>query len=586
MLYTPSGKRPRPLTDFFQDPPRLGNQYLADRVLRAHLRRALPAEVRDDVEPGLRALGERAATDLLALGDAAEASPPRHVPYDAWGRRVDRVETSEAWRALDRVAAEEGIVATAYERAHGALSRLHQFARLHLFHPSSATYSCPLAMTDGAARSLERYGGDDAELRAAFARLTSRDPSRFWTSGQWMTERTGGSDVSGTSTIARHVAGDDYRLSGTKWFTSATTSQMALTLARIQGDAGGGSGGLSLFFVELRDGTGALRGIRVNRLKEKLGTHALPTAELTLDGTPARLVGGRGHGVRKIASLLNVTRLYNAVCAVAGMRRAIALASDYATRRSAFGRPLAAHPLHVETLAAMAVEYAGGLHLTFHLGALLGKEECGEASDEELLLLRLLTPVAKLYTGKQAVAVASETLEAFGGAGYIEDTGLPRLLRDAQVLSIWEGTTNVLSLDVLRAAAQGDALGAFRACVSRRLDGLTDPALRVHAPRVAGALQRIEAHAARAASSDAEFQQGAARGLAFALARTYTATLLLEHAEWSARHDCAEAAASATTAARWCAQDLAPITATDAEHRGASAALLWPPAPSGPTLHD
>src|SRR5215207_9596023 len=101
------------MTDFFQDPPRLGNQYLADRVLRAHLRRALPADVRNEVEPGLRALGERAATDLLALGEAAEQSPPRHVPYDAWGRRVDLIETSDAWRALDRVAAEEGIVATA-----------------------------------------------------------------------------------------------------------------------------------------------------------------------------------------------------------------------------------------------------------------------------------------------------------------------------------------------------------------------------------------------------------------------------------------------------------------------------------------
>src|SRR5512132_3943372 len=252
------------MTEFFQDAPALGNQLLDDRLLRGYLRRVLPAAAHADVEPGLRRLGERAATDLLALADAAE-QPPRHVPYDPWGRRVDRIETSAAWAALDRVAAEEGIVATAYERAHGALSRVHQLARLYLYHPSSAIYSCPLAMTDGAARALERHGGGDARLRDAFAHLTSRDPARFWTAGQWMTERTGGSDVSGTSTVARAVAGGgDYRLHGTKWFTSATTSQVAMTLARIERDDAPGSAGLSLFYVRLRDEQGALQRIVVH----------------------------------------------------------------------------------------------------------------------------------------------------------------------------------------------------------------------------------------------------------------------------------------------------------------------------------
>ncbi|HET7457035.1 MAG TPA: acyl-CoA dehydrogenase family protein [Gemmatimonadaceae bacterium] len=567
------------MTEFFQDAPRLGNQFLDDRVLRSYLRRTLSDDVHADVEPGLASLGARAAGDLLALADAAEAQPPRHVPYDAWGRRVDRIETSDAWRALDRVAAEEGIVATAYEREHGALSRVHQLARLYLYHPSSAIYSCPLAMTDGAARAIERHGGDDARLRDAFAHLTSRDPSLFWTSGQWMTERTGGSDVSGTSTVARADGSrGDYRLTGTKWFTSATTSQVAMTLARIEGESGEpatGSAGLSLFYVRLRGDDGELQRIRVNRLKEKLGTRALPTAELTLDGTPAILVGGAGHGVRKIAALLNVTRLYNAVCAVAGMRRAIALAADYATRRVAFGRPLAAHPLHAETLAAMAVEHAGAFHLTFHVGELLGREEVGAASDDDLLLLRLLTPVAKLYTAKQTVAVTSEAIEAFGGAGYVEDTGLPRLLRDAQVLAIWEGTTNVLSLDVLRALAQGDPLRAFAAAVTRRLDALTVPALRRVATRVADAARRIGEHAASvAAEEDAELQQAGARAFAYALARTYTAALLLEHADWAvARRDDGDAAT--TVALRWCAQELAPLVAPDAAHRAASSALLY-----------
>lgn len=161
-----------------------------------------------------------------------------------------------------------------------------------------------------------------------------------------MTERTGGSDVSGTSTIAK-PSGAVFRLSGVKWFTSATTSQIAMTLARIEG-APEGSKGLSLFYLELRDSTGKLNGIRINRLKDKLGTHALPTAELTLENTAALLVGKPGEGVKKISSLFNITRIYNACCAVGYMRRALALARDYATKRVAFGHTLSKHVLHLE----------------------------------------------------------------------------------------------------------------------------------------------------------------------------------------------------------------------------------------------
>jgi putative acyl-CoA dehydrogenase len=496
------------MSEFFQDPPRLGNQYDDDALLRAYLRWRLPAKMLGEIEPSLRQLGHRASTDILALGEAAESSPPTHVPYDAWGRRVDRIETSDAWRELDRISATEGIVATAYERRHGAHSRIDQFARLYLFAPSSALYSCPLAMTDGAARFLEVHG--DESVHPVFAHLTSRDPAEFWTSGQWMTERTGGSDVGSTSTIAACEEGNGYNLYGSKWFTSATTSQVAMTLARIEG-APAGSHGLSVFLVNLRGPDGRLRNIRVERLKDKLGTRALPTAELTLEGTPAQLVGGAGDGIRKIATLFNVTRVYNAVAAVAGMRRAIALASDYARRRHAFGKPLIEHPLHVETLADMQLEFRAAFLLAFRVVELLGKEECGDGSDAELRLLRFLIPVAKLYTAKQAIAVASEALEAFGGAGYIEDTGIPRLLRDAQVLSIWEGTTNILSLDALRAMERSDALTVWAADVRRRLHGIKHAGLSSCSERTIGALQRIEDYGARAANAGTEFQQAGAR---------------------------------------------------------------------------
>jgi alkylation response protein AidB-like acyl-CoA dehydrogenase len=403
-----------------------------------------------------------------------------------------------------------------------------------------------------------------ATERVAYARgllehLTTRDPARFWTSGQWMTERTGGSDVSLTSTIARWDGAEGtYRLWGTKWFTSATTSQLALALARVESGAGAttpGGRGLSVFAIELRDASGALRGIRVNRLKDKLGTRALPTAELTLDGTPAVLVGGEGDGVRKIATLFNVTRVYNAVAAVSGMRRAVSLARGYASLRSTFGKRLIEHPLHVETLAELETRVRASFMLAFSAVELMGKDECGEANDADRARLRLLTPVAKLYTAKQAVSVASEAIEAFGGAGYIEDTGLPRLLRDAQVLPIWEGTTNVLSLDVWRAIERTAALEASLDDVRRRLDVVKCDALRSAASRTSEAADRIERCVETARGSDQ--REAGARRLAFAIARVSAAVGLIEHAAWA--HDQGDAAAPDTIrfTERWVARDLA-----------------------------
>jgi alkylation response protein AidB-like acyl-CoA dehydrogenase len=555
------------MTGFYQAEPALGNQYTEDPLVRTLLRRRLPPAIFAAVDPGLERLGARAATDIAAAGEAAEAAPPRHIPYDAWGRRVDRIETSAGWQTLERIAVEEGIVATAYEREHGPWSRLHQCVRSYLFAPSSALFSCPLAMTDGAARCLELHG--DAELRrTVYPHLVSRDPATFWTSGQWMTERTGGPDVSETSTIAR-PDGDGFRLYGTKWFTSATTSQLALTLARIDG-APSGTRGLSLFCVELRDADGALRGIRIHRLKDKLGTRALPTAELSLEGTPATLVGGQGSGVAKIAAVLNITRIANACAAAAGMRRAVQLARDYAVKRRAFGRRLIDLPLHLETLAQLEVETHAACHLVFHAAELLGRQECGVATPGDSALLRLLTPIVKLMTAKQAVAVASEALEAFGGAGYIEDTGLPRLLRDAQVLPIWEGTTNVLSLDVLRAIGHDGALAGALPVVRARLRALHNGPFAADAARVAAALDRIEAHVAAPATAD--LSETGARALALSIGRMMAGLLLLEHAAWAAAQT--RGRGPAIVARRWCHTELAPLLTPDAAHLADTVALV------------
>ncbi len=201
----------------------------------------------------------------------------------------------------------------------------------------------------------------------------------------------------------------------------------------------------------------------INRLKDKLGTRKVPTAELTLDGVLAMPVAGLSNGVRAIAPMLNVTRTWNAIGAIAGMCRGSRWRARTPRAESSSGTTLAEKPLHMDTLAELQAEFEGAFHLTFRAIELLGREETGSLTDSEAKLLRLIIPLAKLTTAKQAVSVLSEVLEAFGGAGYVEDTGLPRLLRDAQVLTIWEGTTNVLALDALRVILKDGSLDILAA---------------------------------------------------------------------------------------------------------------------------
>jgi alkylation response protein AidB-like acyl-CoA dehydrogenase len=437
----------KPLS-FVQPGPELDNEYRDDWLLRAWLESALPADVLAEHEPVFDELGRRSGGEWHRYQCADRLNEPRLTQWSPWGERIDEIELTPLWRDAKHWAAEYGLVGLGYDAGLAEHARTVQFARAWLFIPSTDFYGCPLAMTDGAARILSDAGNDELAERA-LPHLLARDGEAFWTSGQWMTETMGGSDVSGTETVARQDADGRWRLTGRKWFTSAATSEMALTLARPEGNPDG-SRGLALFYVEPHAADGRLQHIEILRLKDKLGTRKLPTAELWLDGTPATPVAGLERGVAAIAPMLNITRTWNAVTSCTLMRRGIALATGYARRRRAFGKPLIEQPLHRQTLAAMEADYAAAASATLAMVGELGRVEHGrdDASPE---LLRLLTPMVKLGAGRDVVAAMSETLECFGGAGYVEDTGLPQLLRDAQVLSIWEGTTNVLALDLLRA---------------------------------------------------------------------------------------------------------------------------------------
>jgi len=416
-------------------------------------------------------------------------SPPTLIQYSHWGRRIDQLQTSEGWRRLKEIAIEEGLVSISYERRYGEWSRVYAFAKALLFTGEGRVVGCPISMTDGCARVLELLGTPEMQ-RTVMERLITSDSVYAFTSGQFMTERPGGSDVSLTETVARPVEGEPdcwlpgakYRLTGFKWFSSATDSQVALALART-GDPSQGSRTLSLFLLPLRlplpdpemptpsdllprtndlaDGEPINNGIEIHRLKSKIGTHALPTAELSLNNSLAYLVGPLNGGVKAISPVLQITRLHSAFHSVGNLARALGIATSFAKVRQIDGgrRVLVDVPLHMSTLASVAVTYRALLSFALSTAHLLGQVEDGGMSEESFASVqarfRLLNPTLKAFAAHHAVPAMEECMAALGGQGYMEETGIGRLIRDALVERIWEGTENVLALDLVRATVKG-----------------------------------------------------------------------------------------------------------------------------------
>ena len=543
---------------FLQTPPRRSNRFRTDRTVRYALERILPTDVFTEAQPELDQMGERAATDLRALADKAEANPPKHVPFDAWGRRIDRIDVDPAWLELVRIGQEAGLVGIPYEDRFGAHARVVQSGLLDLWGPSSATAGCPLTMADAAARVLLNESKELAD-RYVPKIVARRDA---WTSGQWMTEKEGGSDVGRTGTTARRHADGTWTLHGTKWFTSATTADIALALARPEG-AGEGSRNLSLFCLELRAPDGSWNGLTVRKLKDKLGTKALPTAELDLDGTVAELVGDEGRGVAKISAMLNITRVGAAFGSVSAIGGGLQLARDYARSREAFGLPLKDLPVHRGWIARIAAEYEAVSALCYRAAELLGRVE---KSGEDQTLARVAIPLAKMAAARQSTEAVSHLIESFGGAGYVEDTGLPRMLRDAHVNCIWEGTTSVMALDVMRALRADGTRDAFFADVERAARAYDHPLLAGPARTVLAAADELKT---------IEIDDRNPRRIAWAMARTYEAALVCEAAGWALdkKGDARQATAAAILTAEpligpepaWTAEDEAAFAFDVAE---------------------
>ena len=298
---------------FVQKPPQIYPPFQHDSFVQKLLKRKIENETSyKEISNDLNSFSERIVSEIHELGRQNENSTPKLIKYNAWGERIDKLDLHPAWNKLKSISAEEGLIAISYERKHGIHSRLHATTKLAYFHPHSGLFSCPLAMTDGAASVIELFG-KDLEIDDAFAHLTSRKPEYFWTSGQWMTEKRGGSDVGGgtdTMAIKDPIDPTKAKLHGYKWFASATDSEMNLTLARGADDNGdliNGTKGLTMYYVKVHEDKEKtkLNNVQILNLKNKLGTNGLPSAELLLEGTEATQIGESGKGVKNIANMLH-----------------------------------------------------------------------------------------------------------------------------------------------------------------------------------------------------------------------------------------------------------------------------------------
>jgi putative acyl-CoA dehydrogenase len=422
---------------------------------------------------GLASLGARAGSaQAQRWGVEANAHPPVLRTHDRYGNRVDEVDFHPAWHELLGVAVGEGLHAAPWAPDAGKAAHLVRAAGFLVWSQVEAGHGCPVSMTYAAVPALRTDPALAAEWEPRL-RATSYDgglgkpaAKPGCLAGMGMTEKQGGSDVRANTTKAEPLAADgEYALTGHKWFCSAPMSDVFLMLAQAEG-------GLTCFVVPrvLDDGTRNV--FRIQRLKDKLGNRSNASAEIELDGTWARRLGPEGRGIHTIIEMVTMTRLDCVLGSTALMRQATAQAVHHASHRSAFGSLLAEKPLMRNVLADLAVETEAATALAMRLAAAFDRDERD--------FRRLAVAVGKFWVCKRAPGVVGEALECLGGNGYVEESGLPRLYREAPLNSIWEGSGNVSALDVLRVLQREPAaVAAFLAeCeLGRGADARLDAAL-------------------------------------------------------------------------------------------------------------
>lgn len=519
------------------------NFYTADPDLAFLLKRCLAEEDFVRAREMLVDLGAVASQRMDELAGVAERHKPELVQFDQRGQRVDEIVFHPAYHELEKIAYEDFAVAACTHRA-GALGwpeRIPQpvkFALAYLAMQAEAGVFCPVSMTDALARVLEKHASEPLKRRF-LPGLTALHLAELKQGAMFLTEKQGGSDVGQTATVAKprreldpqvgEELQPEWELWGDKWFCSNVSAELILTLARPEG-AAAGTRGLGLFLVPRMLDDGTRNHYLIHRLKDKLGTRSMASGEVTLQGALAYQVGELERGFVHMTEMINLTRVWAAIGSLAAMRRSLLEALVHTRGRVVFGRPLVEQPLMRRQLIELLVEVEGCAALAFETAAVLERvDQHGAEADRRLL--RILTPLGKYYIPKRAEYVALEALEMRGGNGYIEDWPNSRLLRDCIVNAIWEGSSNVIVLDVLRSLEREGTGSVLSETLRRRLLALEQTPVLPLAHQVHDHVHTLAERLQDLSNLGAAHAQWPMRGLVERMAQLTILTLLLEQAE-------------------------------------------------------
>ena len=497
------------------------NLYACDPWARPLLGLYLPADLLAHLEPHLHRLGALAGGQLDELATTADHNPPTLSPRTRRGEDAQRVDYHPAYRAMEQVAfADYGLAAMSHRGGvlgwPAPMPPAAKYALSYLFVQAEFGLCCPLSMTDSLARTLRKYGSPELVARY-LPGLTATDLDALRQGAMFMTEQGAGSDVAATSVEASENADGSWALTGDKWFCSNPDAGMALVLARRRGGPLGHRG-ISLFLLPRERPDGSRNAYRIVRLKPKLGTRSMASGEIRLEGATAFLVGDPEAGFRQMADMVNNSRLSNGMRAAGMMRRAVTEAVFVARHRIAFGQTIVNMPLMQRQLLKLVVPMEQARTMVLQTAQALRRSDAGEK--DAYALLRILTPLLKFRACRDARKVTGDAMEVRGGCGYIEEWADPRLVRDAHLGSIWEGTSNIVALDVLRAAQREGSLPVLRAHIATLAGNAAE------APELPAALSRAVA-LTEAALADPSL----ARQAASALYHLTTAAAML----WEAR---------------------------------------------------
>ncbi len=430
------------------------NFYRDDQHLQATLKKHLDPAFYRWADQELEEFGSLCAGDIDERAVHTDRDgQPKLIKYDRMGNDISYVWVNDGYRETVRQTYNRGIVGYVHKPIP-ELGRkgnyIYSYAQGYLLSMAEPGFYCPVTLTMATAYLIDHYA--DQRLKDRFLpHILSTGGTELYEGATFLTERQGGSDVGANDTKAVKD-GDRYRLYGEKYFASnAGMCGVAAVLARME-DAPAGTKGLSLFLVPWKNESGTNNGLSIRRLKDKLGVRAVPSAEVIFDGAEAYLVGEAERGFYYMMEALNLSRVSNAIASLGIMRRAFVEARSYAFEREAFGNKLANYPLVKQTLVELAARQEVQTSAVFNLISLFDRvmTRPEEASPDDKALNRLLIALTKKKTAKEAISFSHEAIELHGGNGFIEDFVTPRLLRDAQVLTVWEGTANILGLEVLR----------------------------------------------------------------------------------------------------------------------------------------